>query len=126
MPTGPDHPSKPGVACGREITWRKKWERDWDAVRYCSRACRKAGAGPADRRFEEAILVLLRSRARTASICPWEAARVLNPENPESVMEATRRAARRLAATGVVEITQGGKAVDPSRARGPIRIRRTR
>ncbi|MFM7307017.1 MAG: DUF3253 domain-containing protein, partial [Actinomycetota bacterium] len=32
----------------------------------------------------------------------------------------------RLVARGVVEITQGGKVVDPSRAKGPIRIRRSR
>ncbi len=33
-------PSKPCVACGRPFTWRKKWERDWDNVRYCSDKCR--------------------------------------------------------------------------------------
>ncbi|MFM8508243.1 MAG: DUF3253 domain-containing protein, partial [Actinomycetota bacterium] len=31
-------------------------------------------------------------------------------------------AARRLVARGVVEITQGGKVVDPSRAKGPTLI----
>ena len=34
-------PTKPCVACGREIAWRKKWERDWDSVKFCSDACRK-------------------------------------------------------------------------------------
>jgi hypothetical protein len=34
-------PSKPCAACGREMTWRKAWERNWDEVRYCSDACRK-------------------------------------------------------------------------------------
>jgi hypothetical protein len=33
-------------------------------------------------------------------------------------------AARRLAASGDVELTQQGRVVDPSTARGPIRIRR--
>jgi hypothetical protein len=42
-------------------------------------------------------------------------------------MEPARRAARRLVAQGSVEITQHGRVVDPSTARGPIRIRtRTR
>ncbi|MCH9722211.1 MAG: DUF2256 domain-containing protein [Actinomycetia bacterium] len=27
--------------CGREFEWRKKWERDWANVRYCSDGCRK-------------------------------------------------------------------------------------
>ena len=35
-------PSKTCVACGRPFDWRKKWERCWDEVKYCSDACRKA------------------------------------------------------------------------------------
>ncbi|HYW56031.1 MAG TPA: DUF2256 domain-containing protein [Polaromonas sp.] len=33
-------PSKPCVACGREMTWRKSWAKNWEAVKYCSQACR--------------------------------------------------------------------------------------
>jgi hypothetical protein len=41
-------PSKPCVACGRAMTWRKRWARNWDEVRYCSDACRRnGGARPA-------------------------------------------------------------------------------
>ena len=36
-------PTKTCDACGRPFTWRKKWERDWDQVRYCSDACRRRG-----------------------------------------------------------------------------------
>ena len=39
-------------------------------------------------------------------------------------MEPARRAARRLVARGEAEITQGGRPVDPSTAKGPIRVRR--
>ena len=35
-------PTKTCIACGRPFSWRKKWERDWDQVRYCSDACRRA------------------------------------------------------------------------------------
>jgi DNA-binding FadR family transcriptional regulator len=38
-------------------------------------------------------------------------------------MDRTRNAARRLVAKGLVEISQGGRAVEPSRAKGPIRIK---
>ncbi|MDH4451698.1 MAG: DUF2256 domain-containing protein [Verrucomicrobiota bacterium] len=34
-------PQKICAACGRPFTWRKKWERDWEQVRYCSDACRR-------------------------------------------------------------------------------------
>ena len=39
-------------------------------------------------------------------------------------MESTREAARRLAAKGAIVITQRGKVVNPSTAKGPIRLRR--
>ena len=32
------------AACGRPFAWRKKWERCWEQVRYCSDRCR--GRGP--------------------------------------------------------------------------------
>ena len=135
-------PTKPCASCGRDITWRKKWERDWERVRYCSDACRRAGLGIGDEEaaLEEAILSLLQGRSHGSSICPSEAARMVAGSSPRSggvaggvagnedeawrrLMEPARRAARRLMARGLVEITQGGRAVDASRARGPIRIR---
>ncbi|HUN93870.1 MAG TPA: DUF2256 domain-containing protein [Burkholderiaceae bacterium] len=39
-------PSKPCVACGRPMSWRKRWARTWGEVKFCSDACRNArGAG---------------------------------------------------------------------------------
>ncbi|UPT65146.1 MAG: DUF2256 domain-containing protein [Hyphomonadaceae bacterium JAD_PAG50586_4] len=38
-------PQKVCVACGRPFSWRKKWARDWEAIRYCSQRCRTARAG---------------------------------------------------------------------------------
>jgi len=34
-------PSKPCASCGRPFSWRKKWERCWDEVKYCSDRCRR-------------------------------------------------------------------------------------
>jgi hypothetical protein len=39
-----DLPQKTCLTCGLPFTWRKKWERDWDAVRYCSDRCRRNAA----------------------------------------------------------------------------------
>jgi hypothetical protein len=33
-------PSKPCTVCGRAMSWRKAWAKNWDAVLYCSDACR--------------------------------------------------------------------------------------
>lgn len=35
-------PTKICDVCQRPFAWRKKWARDWDAVRYCSAKCRTA------------------------------------------------------------------------------------
>lgn len=97
--------------------------------RYCSAACRRRKVRPVDRALEASILELLASRAQSASICPSEAARQVGDGDEarwRGLMEPARRAARRLVASGAVEITQGGRVVDPSTAKGPIRVRRAR
>ncbi|MBY0243339.1 MAG: DUF2256 domain-containing protein [Burkholderiaceae bacterium] len=38
-------PSKLCLVCGRPMTWRKCWARNWDQVLYCSTACRRARPG---------------------------------------------------------------------------------
>lgn len=113
-------------SCGRRIEWRRAWERDWDEVRYCSAGCRKHKVTALDRQLEATIRELLAARASTATICPSDAARAVAPEGWRELMEPARRAARRMVAAGEVDITQGGRVVDPSSAKGPIRIRRHR
>jgi hypothetical protein len=116
--------AKTCLSCGRQMQWRKSWERNWDDVRYCSAACRKSKVGDADRALEAAIVSLLEQRSSSASICPSEAARVVGGDDWRELMEPARRAARRLVAQRMVEITQKGRVVDPSFAKGPIRIRK--
>jgi hypothetical protein len=45
-----DLPTKTCATCGLPFTWRKKWEKVWDEVRYCSDRCRggkiKTSPGP--------------------------------------------------------------------------------
>jgi hypothetical protein len=114
------------ASCGRRIEWRKKWADDWDEVRYCSASCRRHKVDAVDRRLEQTILDLLETRAASATICPSDAARTVDPDGWRQLMEPARRAARRLVTAGDVVITQGGKVVDPSDFTGPIRIRRVR
>ncbi|MEM9691545.1 MAG: DUF2256 and DUF3253 domain-containing protein [Myxococcota bacterium] len=118
-----DLPRKPCASCGRDFEWRKKWARDWDQVRYCSDACRRRGVREVDRELERAILDLLARRRRGATICPSEAARAVSPDAWRDLMEPTRCAARRLVAGGRLQVLQRGSVVDPSTAKGPIRLR---
>ena len=125
-----DRARKICVGCGRSIEWRKKWERDWESVRYCSSACRRRGVHAFDHALESAITSLLGERAGGATICPSEAAKLVahdqgaDDDHWRSLMEPARAAARRLVAAGEVEIVQRGRVVDPSTAKGAIRIRR--
>ncbi len=64
---------------------------------------------------------------RDGSICPSEAARAVGGEQWRELMEPAREAARILARTGEVQITQKGVVLDPdAHWRGPVRIRAAR
>jgi hypothetical protein len=121
------HKDKLCKRCGRAFSWRKKWERDWDAIKYCSDSCRGEKAAEADTQLEAAILELLAERGRDKTICPSEAAKQVGGKDTrhdwETLMEPARAAARRLVAAGRIVITQKGNIVDPSTAKGPIRLR---
>jgi len=105
------------------ITWRKKWERDWDRVRYCSDRCRRARPSRDDDALERAILAQLRGLPAKATICPSDAARAVFDSGWDDRLEQARSAARRLAAAGLIEMIRDGRAVDPSTARGAVRLR---
>ncbi|MEU3839703.1 DUF3253 domain-containing protein [Streptomyces sp. NPDC028635] len=80
-------------------------------------------------RLERAIMGLLERRADTASICPSDAAREVyegDDDGWRALMEPARRAAWRLVAAGKAEVTQAGRPVTETEARGPLRIRRPR
>ncbi|WP_083847908.1 DUF2256 domain-containing protein [Cecembia lonarensis] len=32
-------PTKVCPVCKRPFTWRKKWEKNWENVKYCSKKC---------------------------------------------------------------------------------------
>ena len=124
---GADRAPKTCVACGRSIEWRKKWERSWPDVKYCSDACRRNRLSDVDASLEHAILDLLDQRARGATICPSEAAKAVAGAGDDAwrpLMERSRNAARRLVVAGRIDITQRGSVVDPSSAKGPIRLRK--
>ncbi len=132
MAAGQNPAVKHCAMCGRTIEWRSKWARSWDQVRYCGDGCRrraKSGASASeDAALEAAILELLAERGAGKTICPSEAARrVAGSEVREAwepLMEPARAAARRLHAAGRLVVMQGGHPVDPSHARGPIRLKR--
>ena len=109
------HPDKTCVRCGRRFSWRKKWERDWEEVRYCSTSCRRRKVGVADRAREDRILRALQS-APTAQM-PLSA---LADDSDEG--DCLRQAARRLALEGRIIMSQKGRPVEPRDIRGPVDV----
>jgi hypothetical protein len=119
--------------CGRAFQWSKKWEQDWDIVKFCSEACRTRKADASGAALEAAILSLLAERGGDKTICPSEAAKLVSGTGREkekstrrdweALMEPARAAARRLAAQDKIVITQHDRIVDPSTSKGPIRLR---
>nr|MBK9653442.1 DUF2256 domain-containing protein [Bacteroidota bacterium] len=33
-------PTKICITCNKSFIWRKKWEKNWNDVKYCSNRCR--------------------------------------------------------------------------------------
>ena len=109
--------------CGRTFSWRRKWERIWEQVRYCSARCRSRKSAGLGSRLEAAILTLLAQRDPAATICPTEAARLVDADGWRQLLEPAREAARRLAHRGEIQILQRGAVQDPAQIRGPVRLR---
>lgn len=110
--------------CGRRMPAGAGPDRRW-----CSERCRRQKLTELDRRIETELRARLGRLASGATLCPSEVARAVDGTDSEGwreLMEPTRQAGRRLVAAGLAEITQRGHVVDPSTARGPIRIRRAR
>lgn len=105
--------------CGRKIEPRKKWAKNWNEIKYCSDKCRSSKKSI---NFENAILDLLKKRGAGKTICPSE---VLPDEQKKDqhVMEQVRISARHLVSRGKIVIMQSGQVVDPSTAKGPIRLK---
>ena len=70
------------------------------------------------------IRELIAARDADKTICPSEAARAVGGDDWRDLMQPARDAAYELVGLGEVEVTQKGRVVDVTTARGPVRIRR--
>ena len=107
------------TSCGRIIEYRKKWEKNWTEIKYCSDECRR-NKNKFD--YREAILNLLRERGSLKTIFPSE----VLPENfqqDKNMLEHVRRSARLLANENKIELIQNGKVVDPTSFKEPVSLR---
>ncbi|KAL0487411.1 hypothetical protein AKO1_000853 [Acrasis kona] len=133
--------------------WRKKWERNWDTIKYCSEKCKKNRLDSLDEQLENYIMNSLQQRSDLMRTGRGQELRALTgrvdnvmvtsdeveqahsqKENelpqPEkqtdkiSLYERTRQAARRLTDQGSVRITNSkGQNADPSFIKGTMFIK---
>jgi hypothetical protein len=75
-------------------------------------------------RLAAAMRTLLRRRKPESTICPSDAARIAGGEAWRDAMDSSRSVAAELAATGLLEVRQRGKRVDPATATGALRLAR--
>jgi len=115
--------SKVCSSCGRRFDYQKRWEKNWESVKYCGKSCRREKLEKRDLLLETTILEMLAQRDKGKTICPSEVLPEVNMEINSELMERCRRAARRLVARGQLKITQKGQVVDASAFKGPIRLR---
>lgn len=107
------------AGCGRIIEPRKKWALQWDQIKYCSEKCRRSKKNT---NYENKILDLLIIRGFDKTICPSE----VLPDDQKAdkmIMAEVRSSARILVSKGKIVIMQNGRVIDPSTAKGPIRLK---
>lgn len=117
--TMPAEQTKVCVHCGRSFSWRAKWAKDWDKVRYCSAKCRRSTHDP---RIEATLRALLTQRGARKTLCPSEVARALDPDQWRPFMEPVRQVARLMAWNDELVFRQQGRVVSPDAVRGPVRL----
>ena len=117
-------PQKNCSSCGRSFTWRKSFAKNWEDVKYCSNACRKRKLSKIDQQIENSILELLEAETYSNPLSTDQIADFLDFGNDKNLLESIKRAARRLEMKSFVIITQDGKRVDSSTAKGHFQIRK--
>ena len=117
-------PQKNCSSCGRSFTWRKSFAKNWEDVKYCSNACRNRKLSKIDQQIENSILELLEAETYSNPLSTDQIADFLDFGNDKNLLESIKRAARRLEMKSFVIITQDGKRVDSSTAKGHLQIRK--
>ncbi|NQZ00441.1 MAG: DUF2256 and DUF3253 domain-containing protein [Bdellovibrionales bacterium] len=107
--------------CYLPFSYRKKWEKNWSEVKYCSDKCRRHKNQSLKEAIEPEILKLAKQRG-TASFCPSEVARALF-EDWRPKMETVRQVARKMMLEGRISILQKNKPVKSLNFKGPIRLK---
>ena len=109
------------ASCARPFERQKKFEKNWDEIKYCSSKCRREKLEKKQSDLEKLITQKLEM---VTNICPSQIAREEFGDKWKEQMEPIRCACRRLHLAEEILITQNKKAVTTLNFRGPIRIQK--
>ena len=113
--------SKVCASCGRAFTWRKKWAKNWEQVRYCSTRCRSKGTIlPQDPLIQAVFDALKRVPSKRA--CTVDAIEQALHEQGHSAQQ-TRVALRTMIHAGQISSMEGNKRIAPERLKGNSTLR---
>ncbi len=113
------------LSCYRPFEYRKKWEKNWADVKYCSDQCRNSAKNKKnllDKNLMESKIIELCNLRKPKSICPSEVVRALF-ENWQPYMEPVREVSRKLHLEQKIVITQKEIPIKDINFKGPIRIK---
>ena len=107
-------------SCGRPFEKQKRFEKNWDEIKYCSAKCRKERLETKQIELEE---FMLKKLTTVSNICPSQVAEEFyGKDKMKQMMEPIRCAYRRLHLAKRLKITQKKKQLTSLNFRGPIRI----
>ena len=108
------------------MEWRAKWADCWEDIQTCSKACRKLGIRSLDRQLEQLHLAYLDAAPAGGVVCPSRAPKSLRPDAWAPLMNRAHAAARRLAHRGELVLVHHNTILDPSHARTPYALCKTK
>ena len=110
-------------SCGRPFDKQKRFEKNWDEIKYCSAKCRKEKL---EKNQTELEVFIIEKLSLVSNICPSQiATEFFGKDRMKQMMEPVRCACRRLHLADKIKITQGNKPIKTLNFRGPIRITKT-
>ena len=109
------------ASCGRPFEHQKRFEKNWEEIKYCSSKCRREKLEKKQAELEKFITHKL---IGVSNICPSQIAQEFYGDSWRAEMEPIRCACRRLHQKGVLLITQNKKIVTSLNFKGPIRIQK--
>ena len=104
------------LSCGRPFSEQKRWEENWDNIKYCSQKCRR---NKWDKKFENLEKFILNNS--NLNIVEVEE-NYFNKKNRDS-HEIVKSACRRLHLSGKITILQKGKPILSTNFRGKYEIK---